>query len=52
MTLNDMPANTRHMHNAGPALGQMMSQHWTGIAPISGVSRDVYIKGWLSGYII
>ena len=52
VTLNDMPANTRHMHNACPALGQMMSHHWIGIAPMSGVFRDVYIKEWLSGYII
>ena len=42
VTLNNMPANTRHIY-AQPrsSAGQMMSQHWTGIAPISGVSRDV-----------
>ena len=50
VTLNDKPANVRHTHNAGPALGQMMSQHWTSIVPMSRVTRDVYkcyIEEWL-----
>ena len=47
VNLSDMPANKRYTQNAGPALDQMVSQHWTSIAPMSRVTRDVYIKEWL-----
>ena len=41
VTLNDMPAKHETYAQRRSSAGQMMSQHWTGIAPMSGVSRDL-----------